>query len=38
VLQGWRRDLLGDDLLKIVQGELSMHWDPKQQALVATER
>lgn len=38
VLTGWRRTMVGDDLLAIARGELALHWDPAEQLLVATRR
>jgi ribonuclease D len=36
VLHGWRRRLVGDTLLAIARGELSMHYDPRRREVVTT--
>jgi len=38
LLRGWRRELLGEDLLAILRGELRLHWDPRELCLVAERR
>ena len=37
LLQGWRRELVGDTLLAIARGDLVMRYDPERRE-VATER
>jgi ribonuclease D len=34
LLQGWRRTLVGDTLLAIARGELTMRYDPARRELV----
>ena len=34
LLQGWRRDLVGDTLLSIARGELAMRYDPARREVV----
>ncbi|MGB0387004.1 MAG: ribonuclease D [Ardenticatenaceae bacterium] len=33
VLRGWRRKLVGDDLLAIIEGDAGLSWDPKTKRL-----
>jgi len=37
-LQGWRKSVIGDELLAIAQGRRSLHWDPKRRGLVSSDR
>ncbi|MHC4935115.1 MAG: ribonuclease D [Planctomycetota bacterium] len=38
LLRGWRRELVGDELLRFVEGEVSVHLDPETGGPVFTDR